>query len=160
MDNFDDAFKALIGNEGGYSFNPHDPGGETMWGVTARVARSEGYTGAMKDLPLDTAKQIAKQKYWDPLHLDELDPRVAFQIFDANYNGGLVVLWMQKASGAKEDGKFGPDTLDAVKSADPLKFVMRFAAFRLRYLRNLHAWPNFSRGWTERMAANLLLGAA
>jgi lysozyme family protein len=160
MDNFEDAFKALIGNEGGYSFNPADPGGETMWGVTARVARNHGYTGAMKDLPLETAQQIAKQKYWDPLHLDELDPRVAFQIFDANYNGGLVVLWMQKASGAKEDGKFGPDTLDAVKSADPMKFVMRFAAYRLRYLRNLHTWPNFSRGWTERMAANLLLGAA
>jgi lysozyme family protein len=160
MDNFEDAFRALIGNEGGYCFNPADPGGETMWGVTARVARSQGYTGAMKDLPLETAKQIAKQKYWDPLHLDELDPRVAFQIFDANYNGGLVVLWMQKASGAKEDGKFGPDTLDAVKSADSMKFVMRFVAYRLRYLRNLHTWPHFSRGWTERMAANLLLGAA
>lgn len=42
MDNFEDAFRALIGSEGGYSFNPHDPGGETMWGVTARVARSAG----------------------------------------------------------------------------------------------------------------------
>ena len=30
----------------------------------------------------------------------------------------------------------------------------------LRYLRNLHAWPNFSLGWTDRMASNLLLGAA
>ncbi|SIT41685.1 conserved hypothetical protein [Paraburkholderia ribeironis] len=160
MDSFEDAFKALIGNEGGYCFNPADPGGETMLGVTARVARNAGYTGAMKDLPLDTARQIAKQKHWDPLHLDELDPRVAFQILDANYNGGLVALWIQKASGAKKDGKFGSDTLDAVKSADPMKFVTRFAAYRLRYLRNLHTWPNFSRGWTARMADNLLLGAA
>ena len=70
----------------------------------------------MKDLPLETAKQIAKEKYWDPLHLDELDPRVTFQIFDANYNGGLVVLWMQKACGAQEDGNFGPDTLAAVRA--------------------------------------------
>ncbi|CAH2787736.1 MAG: Lysozyme (N-acetylmuramidase) family, (EC [uncultured Paraburkholderia sp.] len=160
MENFEDAFKALIGSEGGYSFNPADPGSETMWGVTARVARSHGYNGAMKDLPLDTARQIAKQKYWDPLHLDELDPRVAFQIFDANYNGGLVVLWMQKASGANEDGKFGPQTLEAVKNTDPMKFVMQFAAYRLRYLGNLHAWQSFSRGWTERMACNLLPGAA
>jgi lysozyme family protein len=160
MNSFDDAFRALIGSEGGYSFHPSDPGGETMWGVTARVARNYGYSGAMKDLPLDTAKQIAKEKYWDPLRLDELDARVAFQIFDANYNGGLVVLWMQKASGAQEDGKFGPDTLAAVKNADPMRFVLRFVAYRLRYLRNLHTWPTFSRGWTERMATNLLLGAA
>jgi lysozyme family protein len=160
MESFDDAFTALIGSEGGYSFNPADPGGETMWGVTQRVARNAGYTGAMKDLPLATAKQIAKTKYWDPLRLDEFDPRVAFQIFDANYNGGLVVLWMQKASGAAPDGKFGPDTVEAVKNADPMRFVMRFAAYRLRYLKGLHAWPTFSRGWTERMASNLLLGAA
>ncbi|MEC5404194.1 hypothetical protein VOM14_01250 [Paraburkholderia sp. MPAMCS5] len=26
MEDFDDAFKALIGSEGGYSFNPADPG--------------------------------------------------------------------------------------------------------------------------------------
>ena len=54
MSSFDDAFKALIGSEGGYSFNPADPGGETMWGVTARVARASGYAGPMKDLPLET----------------------------------------------------------------------------------------------------------
>jgi len=160
MSSFDDAFKALIGSEGGYSFDPADPGGETMWGVTARVAHACGYTGAMKDLPLATAKEIAKKKYWDPLLLDEFDPRVAFQIFDANYNGGLVVLWMQKASGADEDGKFGQTTVDAVKAADPLKFVMRFAAYRVRYLKGLRVWPNFSRGWMDRMANNLLLGAA
>jgi lysozyme family protein len=66
---------------------------------------------------------------------------------------------MQKASDAEPDGKFGQHTVDAVKNADPLKFVMRFAAFRLRYLKGLHAWPSFSRGWTDRMANNLLLGA-
>jgi lysozyme family protein len=160
MSSFDDAFKSLIGNEGGYSFNPADPGGETMWGVTARVARASGYAGPMKDLPLEKAKQIARTKYWDPLSLDDFDPRVAFQIFDANYNGGLVVLWMQKASGAEPDGKFGPDTVAAVKAAEPLKFMMRFAAYRVRYLKGLHNWPNFSRGWMDRMAQNLLIGAA
>ena len=56
MNSFDDAFDALIGNEGGYSNNPKDPGGETMWGITARVARAAGYTGPMRDLPRDTAK--------------------------------------------------------------------------------------------------------
>ncbi|HIA2409759.1 TPA: glycosyl hydrolase 108 family protein, partial [Burkholderia contaminans] len=36
MSSFDDAFEALMGNEGGYSNSPADPGGETMWGITAR----------------------------------------------------------------------------------------------------------------------------
>ena len=63
-------------------------------------------------------KAIAKKLYWDPLRLDELDTRVAFQIFDANYNGGHPVIWMQGAAGAKVDGLIGPATIAAVQATD------------------------------------------
>ncbi|TAM16081.1 MAG: hypothetical protein EPN65_15240 [Pandoraea sp.] len=159
MSSFDDAFDRLIGNEGGYSNNPKDPGGETMWGVTARVARAYGYAGAMRDLPRDTAKAIAKKLYWDPLHCDEYDPRVGFQLLDANYNGGQVVVWMQQASGAKADGALGPQTIAAVKATDPLQFVLRFNAYRTNYLTALNTWTDFGRGWARRIANNLLKGA-
>ncbi|RQS69225.1 hypothetical protein DID96_17805 [Burkholderia sp. Bp8963] len=160
MSSFDDAFDALIGNEGGYSNNPRDPGGETMWGVTARVARAAGYTGAMRGLPRDTAKQIAKKLYWDPLHLDEFDPRVAFQVFDANYNGGHPVIWMQGAAGVRVDGVLGPATIAAVKAVDPLRFMMRWNALRLTYFTSLATWVTFGKGWARRIAANLTTGAA
>lgn len=159
MSSFDDAFDALIGNEGGYSNHPQDSGGETMWGVTARVARASGYTGPMRDLPRETAKAIAKKLYWDPLHLDEFDSRVAFQIFDANYNGGHAVLWMQGASGAVVDGLIGPKTIAAVQATDPLKFILRWNAIRLRYFTALKGWPIFGRGWANRISDNLKRGA-
>ncbi|MCP1173804.1 glycoside hydrolase family 108 protein [Ralstonia chuxiongensis] len=159
MASFDDAFDSLIGNEGGYSNHPQDPGGETMWGVTARVARAYGYTGPMRDLPRDTAKDIAKKLYWDPLHLDQFDPRVAFQIFDANYNGGHPVLWMQGASGANVDGLIGPNTIAAVQATDPLKFILRWNSIRLRYFTALKTWATFGRGWANRIADNLKRGA-
>lgn len=160
MTTFDDAFTALVGNEGGYSFNPADPGGETMWGVTARVARENGYTGAMKALPFATAKQIAKTVYWDPLHLDEFDGRIAFQMLDANYNGGYTVKWAQAAAGAAVDGSMGPLTIAAIKAADPHAFVLKFLAYRLKYLYGLKTWPTFGRGWSGRIADNMLKGAA
>jgi lysozyme family protein len=160
MSSFEDAFDTLIGNEGGYSNNPADPGGETMWGVTARVARASGYTGPMKDLPRDTAKAIAKKLYWDPLRLDELDARVAFQIFDANYNGGHPVIWMQGAAGAKVDGLIGPATIAAVQATDPLRFMLRWNALRLRYFTSLKTFGTFGKGWTNRIANNLMKGAA
>ncbi|MBP0589268.1 hypothetical protein J8I87_05960 [Paraburkholderia sp. LEh10] len=160
MPSFDDAFDALIGNEGGYSNNSADPGGETMWGVTARVARAAGYAGPMKDLPRDTAKAIAKRLYWDPLRLDELDARVAFQIFDANYNGGHAVIWMQGAAGAKVDGLIGPATIAAVQATDPLRFMLRWNALRLRYFTSLQTWSTFGKGWANRIANNLTKGAA
>ncbi|WP_186260005.1 glycoside hydrolase family 108 protein [Burkholderia gladioli] len=159
MSSFDDAFDALIGNEGAYSNNPKDPGGETMWGVTARVARAAGYTGPMRELPRDTAKAIAKRLYWDPLHLDQFDPRVAFQIFDANYNGGHPVIWMQGAAGASVDGVLGPKTIAAVQAADPLRFILRWNALRLTYFTSLATWATFGKGWARRVATNLTKGA-
>jgi lysozyme family protein len=158
MSTFDDAFDLLIGNEGGYSNNPKDPGGETMWGITLRVARAYGYSGAMKDLPRESAKIMAKKLYWDPLKLDQFDGRVAFQIFDANYNGGHPVIWMQGAAGVKADGVLGPMTVAAVASTDPLKFILRWNSLRLRYFTSLKTWLTFGKGWANRIADNLRTG--
>ena len=160
MSSFDDAFTALMGNEGGYSNNPADPGGETMWGVTARVARAHGYGGDMRALPQATAKQIAKSVYWDPYYCDQFDPRVAFQVFDAAYNGGKPATWLQLAAGVDADGVIGPVAIAAVNAADPLRIIMRFLAHRLVYLGSLPTWPTFGHGWADRVADNLLRGAA
>ena len=159
MSAFDDAFANTIGLEGGFVDNPADPGGATMYGVTERVARKYGYTGDMHDLPLETAKQIAKQEYWDPYQCDALMPLVSMQVFDAVYNGGDAVRWLQQSSGATVDGVMGPMTVTAVNLVNPYVMVMRFLALRLTYMTNLDIWPNFGRGWARRIAHNLQLGA-
>lgn len=159
MADFNAAWTALVGNEGAYSFNKADPGGETMWGVTARVARAKGYTGPMRDMPQETAKQIAKSEYWDVYRCDELPDAIAFQMLDASYNGGYPVKWLQLAVGAKPDGKLGPATLAAAQEADPSKVVLRFLAYRLTYMASLKVWPTFGRGWANRIAGNMLKGA-
>lgn len=156
---FQFAFQRLIGNEGGYVNNPKDPGGETMWGVTARVARAHGYTGDMQAMPLDTAQAIAKAEYWDKFHCDDFDPRIAFEIFDTAYNGGYPIKWLQLAVGATPDGKLGPATIAATQAADPMTVIARFNAYRLSYYTSLKTWPDFGRGWANRIAHNLLLGA-
>ncbi len=159
MMNFDDAFTALIGNEGGYSNNPADPGGETMWGVTKRVAVANGYTGDMKSMSIDTAKVIAKVEYWDKYQCDQFNPDVAFEVFDCAYNGGHPAQWLQQAAGVTADGVIGAATIAAVRGTDPDKLIMRFSAYRLKYLAALQAWPTFGRGWANRIADNLLLVA-
>jgi lysozyme family protein len=160
MSSFDDAFAALIGNEGGYSNNPADPGGETMWGITDRVARANGYTGAMKDLPLETAKSIARKVYWDPYQCDAFDPRVAFQLFDAAYNGGHPAQWLQQAVDVSVDGVIGAITIAAVRAVDPLKVVILFNASRIFYYTSLGTWESFGKGWINRIANNLRRAAA
>ncbi|KAG0186697.1 hypothetical protein DFQ28_007417 [Apophysomyces sp. BC1034] len=124
-----------------------------------RVARTWGYTGAMRDLPHETAQQIAKALYWDPLRCDADDARIASQLFDAHYHGAPVIVWRQQVSGVIADGKLGPKTTAAVKACDPTLFVMRFVAARLAYLLALKTWPTFGLGWAQRMADNLRLRA-
>lgn len=59
----DKLIDGVIGREGRYSNDPRDSGGETMFGITIGVARSCGYTGAMKDLSRDKACAIYREKY-------------------------------------------------------------------------------------------------
>ncbi len=155
------AWALVLGNEGGFVDNPADPGGATCWGVTERVARAAGYTGAMRDLPRLTAEQIGYERYWHPYRLDELDPRVATQVFDGIYNSGpRAVLWLQQACGVEEDGDLGPITVKAANLIPPPKLIARFDARRLLFLADLTTWPSFGRGWARRIGNNLLQGEA
>ena len=160
MTSFDDAFAALLGNEGGYVDNPADPGGATRWGITERVARANGYTGDMQNFPVEQAQQIAKASYWDPYQCDQFDPRIGFQVFDAAYNGGHPAQWLQQAVGVTADGVIGAQTVAAVRAADPLRVVMLFNASRILYYTGLGAWDSFGKGWTNRIANNLRRAAA
>jgi lysozyme family protein len=161
MSNFDKAFTDLIGNEGSYSNNPNDPGGETNWGITVAVARANGYTGAMQDMTMIYAKTIYAQAYWLSA-FDTLAYPVAFQLFDAAVNSGLsqAVRWLQRALGVADDGIFGSITLAAAQAMDPLKLVLLFNASRLNFMTQLSTWPTFGKGWARRIANNLIKGAA
>ena len=155
---FDEAFEILIGHEGGYSNNPHDPGGETMWGVTLRVARAHGYYGPMRDMPRDVAKDIYRRSYWSPIRADDLPEAVRFDAFDTAVNSGVEqsAKFLQRAVGVTDDGIIGPQTLAAVRAADPQLIDKRFNGHRLRFMADLKVWPTFARGWARRIANNLI----
>lgn len=162
MADFDRAFSALVENEGGYSNNPADPGGETMWGITQRVARSHGYAGSMRELPLSIARAIAKAEYWDPVKGDQLPEPLGFQVFDGAYNSGVAQAskWLQQAAGVTADGVIGPATLAAVAAAPALSLVAKYNAARLLFLAKLPTWPSFGKGWANRIANNLQRAAS
>ncbi len=156
--NFEQAFDLLIQHEGGYANLANDPGGETRYGITKAVARENGYQGDMRELPLETAKQIAKVKYWDKVQADVWPPALRFDLFDTAYNSGptQAIKLMQRALNVADDGKIGPKTLLAAKMADGVRAAARFNAYRLKFLTDLKNWKDFSKGWARRVANNLL----
>lgn len=154
--NFDQAFDRLLGHEGGYVNDPRDPGGETNWGITIAVARAEGYKGAMRDLPRDTAKSIYRARYWAAVRADELPDSVRFDVFDAAVNHGVsqAAKWLQRAVGTTPDGVIGAVTVAATRTAGPL-LGAKFNAIRLRFYTDLATWPVHGKGWARRVASNL-----
>lgn len=155
---FNEAFEKLIGHEGGYVNHPKDPGGETMYGVTHRVARKHGYQGPMRELPLEKAKEIACCEYWTGVRADELPAEVRFDVFDTSYNSGppRAIKLLQQAVGVDDDGVFGPLTMQAVKQMNGYRLSARFNGYRLQFLTDLNTWGTFGKGWARRVAKNLM----
>ncbi len=91
MDAFLSAWLDTGRAEGGYVNDPRDSGGPTNHGITEQVARAHGYRGHMRDLPSDTAREIAKAQYWDSMRLDDvarLSVPIAKELFDTGFNAG------------------------------------------------------------------------
>lgn len=152
---FDTAFDTLLKHEGNYSDHGADPGGKTMYGITEAVARQVGYRGGMRELPLDLAKRIYKDRYWDTVKAEQLPPAVRYVVFDAAVNSGpgQSAKWLQRALGVADDGVIGPKTLTAANAANPDALKMRMLGQRLRFMAGLANWPAFSRGWAVRIAS-------
>lgn len=157
---FDEAFDRLLGHEGGYTNDKHDSGGETNWGITIAEARRHGYSGPMIDLPRSFAKQIYKDDYWDILG-DNVHPAIKFQAFDFGVNAGVgtSIRKLQAAIGVADDGRWGPVSAAKLASMDVNDVLMRFAAHRLFFYTSLAKWPYFGKGWTRRIANDLLYSA-
>lgn len=122
----------LLRREGGYVDDPRDAGGETHWGITVAVARADGYSGPMRDLPRERAKAIYRKRYWTRPNFDavaRLSPTIAAELFDTGVNMGPSVpsAWLQRwlnvlNRGGRDyrdmavDGAIGPMTLSCLQT--------------------------------------------
>ncbi len=105
----DTLIDAVLDREGGYSNHPADRGGETKYGITAAVARANGYDGPMRDLPVATARAIYRRRYWLTPRLNavaDLAPLIAAELFDTGVNMGppAAVSFLQRALNALNRG--------------------------------------------------------
>lgn len=152
--NFLTAFEKLLKHEGGFSDHSADPGGKTRYGITEAVAREAGYRGDMRELPLDLAQRIYKDKYWDAVQAEALPADVRYIVFDGAVNSGITqsAKWLQRACGVKDDGIVGPQTIRAANSLASDGLKRRILGQRLRFMATLPNWPAFGRGWANRIA--------
>lgn len=153
--NFDGAFTALIANEGAYTPGRGDPGGETKYGISKRSYPNED----IPNITLEHAKEIYLRDYWGPAGCDAVPNAVKFDLFDMAVNSGVrqAVRTLQVAAGVTVDGVMGPATLQVLNTLPAANLTARFNGARLLFMADLTNWPAFGRGWSKRIANNLLL---
>ena len=105
----DHLIDAVLDREGGYTNHPADRGGETSYGITAAVARANGYDGPMRALPLDKARAIYRGIFWLRPRFDavaEHAPTIAAELFDTGVNMGppVAAAFLQRALNALNRG--------------------------------------------------------
>lgn len=176
---FDDAFSVTMGNEGGYSKDPNDPGGETYRGISRRFFPSwPGWPFIDKSGPdvkgLDPlVKAFYKQEFWDRLNGDALPADIGKELFDSAVNCGVSIAakWLQRAlnllnRGGKdypevvEDGKLGPGSMRSLQSLIAMEGTgVLFKVLNIiqggHYLEIMRKSPSqekWARGWLKRVS--------
>ncbi len=154
------SFAETIGEEGGYTADPDDPGNWTGGGIGLGACKgtkfgisAASYPGLdIAALTLEDAKAIYARDYWAPIAGDALPPALAMIVFDAAVNAGVgtAIGWLQAALGVARDGILGPRTLAAVPIASE-KLKDLCAEFQAARLAALPPDPRFRRGWQTRI---------
>ena len=153
MADFKTALEATLKHEGGYAFDPQDPGGETYKGIARE--RNPKWKGWMKvdllrraqgfprNLDQDDELQrlvgeLYELNYWHKIQGDEIaDQDMAEAIFDFAVNAGPITSakLAQATVGAEPDGVIGPDTVARINAEDKRTFLALFTLSKIgRYV--------------------------
>ena len=116
--------------EGGYSFDPLDPGGETNFGISKKAHPDID----IKSLTKAQALSIYHQDYWIPAGCDKLPWPLCLVVMDAAVNMGVK---------RAEQFKFN--------SKDWVGFLFRRLEFYSDLARRKPALKKFIRGWLNRV---------
>jgi len=158
-----DRFDALIGeifrHEGGYVFDPADPGGETNFGISKRAHPDVD----IANLTAEKAEFIYRKSYWRTW-MEQIDDTVlVLQVFDFGVNAGLprTAKMLQKTAGVTQDGIIGPVTLKALNNVGNTVYLRRrFAENCLLYYHGLamnrEPLDKFMQSWFRRVLENVV----
>lgn len=152
---FDDCLTYVLRDEGGYSDNPHDPGGATNLGVTRKAW--EEWVGhpvskeVIRSLTQAQVKPFYFAKYWMPVQGNNLPSGLDYAVFDCAVNSGVARAsrLLQQVCGVVVDERIGPVTVAAARKTEDV--TNKFLDARLAFLKAIDGWQYFGKGWRGRV---------
>lgn len=154
--NFLKAVDIVLEQEGGYSLDPNDPGGQTNFGISKRSYPILNIQALTREGAID----IYKKDFWDRYCVDQLPDQIKLIFFDScvNQGPGFAVKALQKCVGQIQDGAIGIGTLNAVKLKDPETLLHDFTMERFEAYKTNKRFDAFGIGWLERLIEVVLVG--
>jgi len=176
MAEFKTALDLVLKNEGGYSFDKDDPGGETYKGIARNMnSKWEGWitvdllkknssfpNNLKENSELD--QQVAhfyESQFWDKMQGDGITSQlVANSIFDFGVNAGIKTSCSlaQLVIGVTADGVVGPKTIEALNQFEEQLFLASFTLAKIaRYIKIVDSRPTSRKyfyGWVRRALGN------
>lgn len=136
---YDEALQQVFVDEGGYSNDRGDPGGPTKYGITIHDARSywkhDATAHDVANMPKPVAEDIYKKHYAEPIHYGDLPAGVDYAVLDYGINSGIHRALR---------------VYNTYKKHTPVDVINDIYDERLHFLRSLHTWSLFGKGWKRR----------
>lgn len=156
--NFDACIAFTLGEEGGFSDDPDDPGGATNMGITlAELSLWRGIpctADDVRNLQRPEAIAIYLSRYWRAMSGDALPLGVDLAVVDFGINAGpgRAARVLQAACGATVDGDIGPLTIAAAQrfNSHPQDLLIAIAGAEENYYHSLQGYVEFGAGWSAR----------
>lgn len=154
---FDAAVATVLEHEGGYVDDPHDPGGETKFGISKRSYPKLD----IAHLTEAQAAALYRTDWWDRYGYGRLPASVGAKVFDlaVNMGPGTAHKMLQAACTdcghpLVEDGKLGPATIAAAAACDAGELLDELRERAVRHYEMIaHLHPRLAKylnGWCRR----------
>lgn len=157
LDGWPRAREWILHTEGGYVDDPHDPGGETNFGISRRSYPNVDVKGLTPDL----AAAIYRRDFWAHTCADRLPPALGIAFFDSAVNQGKsrAGMLLQLSLGVHADGVVGAETIAAATKAERLgllqgeitDYLSRRAVHYAELSDQRLEMRKFRRGWFRRL---------
>ena len=169
--NFTQAFKLVIGHEGGYQRQWSDRGNWTT-GKIGRGKRNGTKYGIsamsyphldIKNLTLQDAQEIYLKDYWNKVIKTDTPDELKYILFDTAINSGRkrAVKILQQMAYAEQDGMYGTKTNRALKASVKsieqrggragVELNYAYGLLRCDYLTGISTFNKYGRGWIRRV---------
>jgi lysozyme family protein len=157
MADFKKALPIVLLHEGGYVYDPDDPGGETNFGISKRSHPDIN----VKNMTRTDAEKIYQEEYWNKIRGDEIfDQTIAGNLFDFSVTSGVanaMTLLHNTIIQLTEEQQFliGTDLIKVTNNFPfPSYFNTLFTIFRVKFYTttaiNFPLRRKYLKGWIAR----------